>query len=389
MAPTPVSAHDLSQKHKRVVNFSAGPSKLPDTVLQRAQEEMLNFRETGSSVMELSHRGKTFKSVISEAEKLTRQLLNVPDNFRILFMQGGGCGQFAAVPLNLAGSPGATVDYIVTGRWSESAAKEAEKYCQVRKVHAPKPHASDSSDSEDSEEEWWSELSENAAYVYMCDNETVDGVEFKCPPRTPPGVPLVADMSSNMMSRPIDFSKYGLVFAGAQKNLGPAGVTVVIVREDLMDGRALPFCPSVLSYHVTSRNDSLYNTPPTFSIYVTGLVMQWVRDSGGVARMQELSREKSSLLYNLIENSQGFYYCPVDKSCRSRMNIVFRLSGGEALEKRFAEEAAKQGLTNLEGHRSIGGLRASLYNAVTIADTRTLASFMRDFAKRVAQIDLA
>uniref|UniRef100_A0A1I8FP96 phosphoserine transaminase n=1 Tax=Macrostomum lignano TaxID=282301 RepID=A0A1I8FP96_9PLAT len=315
-------------------------------VLQRAQEEMLNFQETGSSVMSCP-------------------------------IAGGGCGTIRCCPIESGGSPGATWTTLSTGRWSESAAKEAEKYLQVRKVHAPKPHASDSSDSEDSERNGGQKLSDNAAYVYS----TVDGVEFSVAPRTPPGVPLVADMSSNMMSRPnLTSASTGWCSLVLRRTLTDLPVSrVVIVREDLMDGRALPFCPSVLSYHVTSRNGFAVQHAANLQH-----LRHWPGDAVGSRFLAVWPVCRSCRREEIVAS----LHCPVDKSCAPRMNIVFRLSGGEALEKRFTEEAAKQGLTNLEGHRSIGGLRASLYNAVTIADTRTLASFMRDFAKRVAQIDL-
>jgi len=367
-----------ANNNKRILNFSAGPAKLPESVLHHAQKEMLNHANTGCSVMELSHRSADFSKIITKAENSIKELLNVPDNYKVMFLQGGGTGQMSAVPLNLIGlKPGKTADYICTGTWSQKAAVEAEKYGKVNMV-IPKTkkytHIPDQST--------WN-LNPEASYVYYCDNETVHGVEYQFVPETN-GVPLVCDMSSNILTRPVDVSKYAVIFAGAQKNIGCAGVTLVIVRDDVI-GFAESFCPAIFDYKVVSGNNSLYNTPPTYSIYIMGLVFDWIKEQGGVTQMCKNSTKKSSLLYNLVFNSQGFYNCPVDEQCRSRTNIPIRIGspeGDEALEKKFLEEATKAGLVQLKGHRSVGGLRASLYNALTVEDTELLVAFMSKFMEQ-------
>ncbi|KAJ8413939.1 hypothetical protein AAFF_G00065370 [Aldrovandia affinis] len=362
---------------KRTVNFGAGPSKLPQAVLLEAQKELLDYNGLGISVMEMSHRSSDFMKILNRAQSLLRKLLDIPENYKVMFMQGGGSGQFSAVPLNLIGlKEDRCADYLVTGTWSAKAAKEAEKYGKVNIVHPKQDSYTKIPDLSS-----WT-LNPSASYVYYCCNETVHGVEFNFIPETK-GVVLVSDMSSNILSRPVDVSKFGLIFAGAQKNMGCAGVTVVIVREDLL-GKALKECPVVLDYEVQAENNSLYNTPPCFSIYILGLVLEWVQNIGGAAAIEKLNKEKSSMIYDIINGSSGFYVCPVDTKCRSRMNVPFHIGkkdGDDALEKLFLDGASKRGMISLKGHRSVGGIRASLYNAVTIEDTRMLADFMMEFLK--------
>ncbi|KAI9536956.1 Phosphoserine aminotransferase [Dissostichus eleginoides] len=304
-------------------------------------------------------------------------MVTIPDNYKVLFLQGGGSGQFSAVPLNLIGLKEDTcADYLVTGTWSEKAAKEAEKYGKVNIVH-PKL---DSYTKIPDPSSWT--LNPSASYVYYCCNETVHGVEYNFTPETN-GVTLVSDMSSNFLSRPVDVSKFGLIFAGAQKNVGCAGVTVVIVRENLL-GHALNDCPIVLDYKVQADMNSLYNTPPCFSIYIMGLVLEWIKNNGGSAAMEALNKQKSSMIYDIINASNGFYECPVDETCRSRMNVPFHIGskeGDEGLEKEFLAGASKRGMISLKGHRSVGGIRASLYNAVTLEDAEALGTYMKVFMK--------
>ncbi|GFO37055.1 phosphoserine aminotransferase [Plakobranchus ocellatus] len=360
---------------RSVINFSAGPAKLPEPVMRHAQREMLNHEGTGLSVMELSHRSAEFSKIISTTEKDLRDLLDIPDNYKVLFLQGGGSGQFSAVPLNLMRlKPDHTADYLVTGTWSAKAAQEAKKYGKVNLVLPPTKKYTSIPDKST-----W-DLNPEASYVYYCANETIHGVEFQYIPETN-GVPLVCDMSSNFLSRPFDVSKFGLVFAAAQKNIGCAGVTVVIIREDLL-GYAMDICPVIFDYKSQAGHNSLYNTPPTYSVYMMGLVFDWVKEQGGVAKMEANAKIKSSTIYNLMQESKGFYWCPLDPGNRSRMNVPVRIGspeGHEDLEKKFLEEAAKAGFLQLKGHRSVGGIRASLYNAVTVDETDQLAAFMRNF----------
>ncbi|XP_035496312.2 phosphoserine aminotransferase [Scophthalmus maximus] len=364
-------------EQKRVINFCAGPAKLPQTVLLQAQKEMLSHNDLGFSVLEMSHRSSDFVKILNKTESLLRELLNIPANYKVMFLQGGGSGQFSAVPLNLIGlKEDKCADYLVTGTWSAKAAKEAEKYGKVNIVH-PKLDSYTKIPDPGS----WT-LNPSASYVYYCANETVHGVEYNFTPETN-GAVLVSDMSSNFLSRPVDVSKFGLIFAGAQKNVGCAGVTVVIVREDLI-GHTLKECPIVLDYKVQAENNSLYNTPPCFSIYIMGLVLEWIKNNGGSAAMETLNKQKSSIIYDIINASKGFFDCPVDVSCRSRMNIPFRVGkkgGDEALEKDFLDGASKRGMISLKGHRSVGGIRASLYNAVTLEDTEALGAYMKEFLK--------
>lgn len=360
---------------KQIINFGAGPAKLPQSVLLQAQKEFLDYGGIGISVLEMSHRSEDFSKILNKTESLMRELMNIPDNYKVMFLQGGGSGQFSAVPLNLIGlKEDNCADYLVTGTWSERAAKEAEKYGKVNIVHPKLDRYTKIPDPSS-----WT-LNPSASYVYYCYNETIHGVEYDFTPETN-GALLVSDMSSNLLSRPVDVSKFGLIFAGAQKNVGCAGVTVVIVREDLL-GHALKECPIILDYKVQAANNSLYNTPPCFSIYIMGLVLEWIKNNGGSAAMETLNKQKSSIIYDIINASNGFYECPVDVTCRSRMNILFRVGtkeGNEALEKEFLAAASKRGMLSLKGHRSVGGIRASLYNAVTVEDTEALATFMKEF----------
>ncbi|XP_038511069.1 phosphoserine aminotransferase isoform X1 [Canis lupus familiaris] len=344
-------------------------------VLLEIQKELLDYKEIGISVLEMSHRSSDFAKIINNAENLVRELLAVPDNYKVIFVQGGGSGQFSAVPLNLISrKAGRCADYVVTGSWSAKAAEEAKKFGTVNVVH-PKL----GSYTKIPDPSTWN-LSPDASYVYYCANETVHGVEFDFIPDVK-GAVLVCDMSSNFLSKPVDVSKFGVIFAGAQKNVGSAGVTIVIIRDDLL-GFALRECPSVLEYKVQAGNSSLYNTPPCFSIYVMGLVLEWIKNNGGAAAMEKLSSIKSQMIYDIIDNSQGFYVCPVETKNRSKMNIPFRIGnakGDDALEKRFLDKALELNMISLKGHRSVGGIRASLYNAVTIEDVQKLAAFMKNF----------
>ncbi|RWS10894.1 phosphoserine aminotransferase 1-like isoform 1 [Dinothrombium tinctorium] len=360
----------------KVLNFSAGPSKVPEEVLQIAQKELINYNEQGVSVMELSHRSKTFEKIIETAEKDLREILSIPDNYKVLFMQGGGTGIFAAVPLNFCPRlKECTADYVVTGSWSAKSAKEAEKYCKVNRV-LPK---ADKYTTIPEKSEW--KLDPNASYLYYCANETINGIEFHEVPEPLPNVPLVCDMSSNFLTRPVDVSKFGCIFAGAQKNVGIAGLVIAIVREDLL-GKEADVCPSILSFKTMSDNKSLYNTPNCFAVYITGLCLKWIKANGGLKAMEERCITKSSLIYEIIDNSNGFFYSPIDKKHRSRVNLPFRIGGekgDENLEKKFIEESTKQRMLQLKGHRSVGGLRASLFNAISVNETEILAQFMRKF----------
>ena len=367
---------------QRPYNFSAGPAAMPEEVLQQAAAEMLDWHGSGMGVMEMSHRGKEFMSIAAQAEADLRELLAVPSNFRVLFMQGGGLAENAIVPLNL--SRGGTVDFVVTGSWSQKSAKEARKYA------APTVIASNEADGHTSlpaPASW--KLSPDAQYVHLCSNETIHGVEFhELPDLKALGskAPLVIDFSSHVASRPVDWSRVGLAFGGAQKNLGPAGVTLVVVREDLL-GHALSICPSAFDYKTVADNASMYNTPPTYGIYMAGLVFQWLkrqREGGfaGIAAMEERNIAKATLLYNFIDGSQ-LYVNKVAKDCRSRMNVPFFLRD-ESRNDAFLAGAKERGLLQLKGHKSVGGMRASLYNAMPLAGVQTLVDYMRDFEKTQA-----
>jgi phosphoserine aminotransferase len=355
----------------RAYNFAAGPAMLPLEVLEQARAELTDWRGAGASVMEISHRSKAFVAVASEAESDLRALLAIPDHYQVLFVQGGATLQFAAVPLNLAAA-GAGVDYVNTGAWSAKAIAEASRHARVNVIADGK---ASSYFAIPPLAEW--RPSADAAYLHYTPNETISGVEFHELPES--RAPLVADMSSTILSRPIEVERFGLIYAGAQKNIGPAGLTVVIVREDLT-GRARADIPTVLDYRAVAAEKSMLNTPPTFAWYLAGLVFKWLRREGGIAAMAERNRAKAELLYRYIDGS-GWYQNPIAPAARSWMNVPFRLADA-ALEPAFAAEAAAVGLTNLDGHRSVGGMRASLYNAMPLAGVEALVTFMRDFARR-------
>lgn len=368
----------------RLHNFCAGPAAMPTAVLERAREELLDYQGRGLSVMEMSHRSPTFEAIAAKAEQDLRELLAIPDNYRVLFMQGGATMQFACVPLNLLGN-GGTPNYLDTGIWSTKAIKEAQHLATVDSplanahiagstrdsgyVHVPRPDEVS--------------LSDDAAYLHYCHNETIGGLAYDYVPevRAPEvDVPLVCDMSSSILSTPLDVSRYGVIYAGAQKNIGPAGITVVIVRDDLLD-RAMPQTPSLLGWKVYADNDSMINTPPTYAWYLAGLVFEWLKhDIGGLAEMEAINRRKCEALYAAIDSSD-FYANPIEPANRSIMNVPFTLAD-ESLNATFLDEAESAGLLNLKGHRSVGGMRASLYNAVSEADVQALITFMQDFERR-------
>jgi len=355
----------------RGYNFSAGPAVLPEEVLKQAQEELVDWQGCGMSVMEMSHRGKEFLSIAEQAETDLRELMAIPDNYKVLFLQGGASTQFSMVPLNLLRGKG-SADYISTGSWSKKAIAEAKKYCDVN-VAGATPAGEFTAPAADQ-----LNLNADAAYVHYTPNETIQGIEFPYLPEVG-DVPLVGDFSSTILSRPVDVSRYGVIYAGAQKNIGPAGLTVVIVREDLI-GTAPETAPAMLNYKVLADADSMYNTPPTYSWYLAGLVFQWLKRKGGLAAMAEINERKSAALYKAIDASD-FYANPVDKPCRSWMNVPFTLADAE-LDSLFLSEAKDAGLVTLKGHRSVGGMRASIYNAMPEEGVQSLIDFMVDFEKR-------
>jgi phosphoserine aminotransferase len=359
---------------KRVFNFNAGPGALPLPVLERIREELLDWRGSGMSVMEMSHRSPEFESINAAAEQKLRSLLAIPDDYAVIFLQGGGSMQFSMAPMNLC-QPGKPVDVVHTGAWTAkaigelkkgflhhiAASTEAEKFTRLPRHNEIK-------------------FSPDASYVHICTNNTIEGTQWTTIPETG-NAPLVADMSSDIASRPIEVKKYGVIFAGAQKNLGPSGVTVVIIRKDLAE-RADKNLPTLLQYRTHIKEKSLYHTPPTFAVYIVGLVLEWIESLGGVPAVQKRNDAKAKLLYDTIEASGGFYRCPVEATSRSKMNVVFRVAGGdESSEKQFATEAAAAGLAGTPGHRSVGGMRVSLYNAVTLEAVEALTSFMREFQR--------
>jgi phosphoserine aminotransferase len=357
---------------KRVYNFSPGPAMLPTAVLERAQAELLDWNGSGMSVIEVSHRGSDFVECAARAEASLRRLLGIPEQYKVLFMSGGATAQFAAVPLNLA-PPGSTVDYVLTGSWGKKAVGEAARYAEVNV-------AADSSPSKFTQipdPAGW-KLSDNAAYLHYTPNETIVGVEFHFIPEVGEA-PLVVDMSSTILSRPFDVSRFGVIYAGAQKNIGPAGISVVIVREDLI-GKARRETPGVFDYKLMAESGSMWNTPPTFPWYLAGLVFEWLEEQGGVGVMAERNERKAKMLYDAIDRSD-FYKNPVRPDCRSWMNVPFTLADS-SLDKAFLEESKAAGLTNLKGHRLVGGMRASLYNAMPEAGVAALIGFMDDFAAR-------
>jgi len=358
----------------RPFNFSAGPATIAPEVLQQAASEMLDWHGSGMGVMEMSHRGKEFISIYEQAQADLRELLAVPKNFQILFMQGGGLAENAIVPLNL--SRGGKADFVLTGSWSQKSLKEARKYCQAHVAATDEAHGFTQLPAS---ADW--QLSADASYVHICSNETIHGVEFhELPDLKALGssAPLVVDFSSQVASRPVDWSRVGLAFGGAQKNIGPAGLTLVIVREDLL-GHALPVCPSAFDYKTVADNQSMFNTPPTFAIYMAGLIFQWLKKLGGVPAIEARNIAKAQLLYDAIDNSQ-FYVNRVAKSCRSRMNVPFFLRD-ESRNEAFLAGAKTAGLLQLKGHKSVGGMRASLYNAMPIEGVQTLVSYMQEFER--------
>lgn len=355
----------------RALNFNAGPGALPLPVLERIREEIFDYRGTGMSVMEMSHRSAVFEELLGRAETRLRRLLSIPEEYAVIFLQGGGSLQFAMVPMNLylGGKP---VDVLHTGTWTAKAIAELKKSVPYRLavsteeakfMRVPRPDEM--------------RFAPDASYVHMCTNNTIEGTQWKEMPDTG-DVPLVADMSSDIASRPVDVTQFGLIFAGAQKNLGPSGATVVIIRRDLAE-RADKFLPTILQYRTQIKEKSLYHTPPMFSIYVIDLVLEWLEAQGGVAGIEKRNEAKARTLYNAIDASE-IYSCPVEKDSRSHMNVVFRIAGGnEWLEKKFAPEATGAGIVGVAGHRSVGGMRVSLYNAVTLEDVESLVKFMREF----------
>jgi phosphoserine aminotransferase len=355
-----------------VYNFSAGPAVLPKEVLQRAAEEMLDWHGSGMSVMEMSHRGPEFIEIAATAEADLRKLLSLSDDYAILFLQGGAIGENAIVPMNLLGDR-KTIDFINTGEWSKKSIKEAKKYAQVNVAAS----SEDEHFSYVPPRDRW-KLTADAAYVHVCTNETIGGVEYHWVPDVG-ATPLVADMSSHILSRPIDVSKYGVIYGGAQKNAGPAGLTMVIVRKDLMD-RALPITPSAFHWKEQAEADSMLNTPPTYAIYIAGLVFKWLLAQGGLAAIEKKNVAKAQLLYETLDAS-SFYWNPVLKADRSRMNVPFKLRD-EALDTPFLKGAQERGLLQLKGHRSVGGMRASIYNAMPIEGVQTLVDYMREFERK-------
>jgi phosphoserine aminotransferase len=355
----------------KIYNFAAGPAVLPSDVLQQVQAELLDWRGSGMSVMEMSHRGKEFMGIAAEAEADLRELMGIPANYKVLFLQGGGSAQFAMIPMNLLRGK-KTADYLNTGEWSKKAISEAKKYCEVNVVAT----SADKNFSYAPTQDQW-KLNPEAAYVHYCSNETIGGVEIFWTPEVGT-VPLVADMSSHILSRPIDVSKYAMIYAGAQKNIGPAGLAIIIVREDLI-GETLPGTPSMYDYKIHAENESMYNTPPTFGIYVAGLVFKWLKAKGGLSAMEKINIEKANLLYDYLDTTD-FYDCPTAKENRSRMNIPFTLKN-EALDDEFLKQSKALGLVQLKGHRSVGGMRASIYNAMPVEGVRVLVQFMKDFEK--------
>lgn len=358
----------------RIFNFSAGPATLPQAVLEQARDELVNWRGSGMSVMEMSHRGKEYMSIHAEAEADLRELLGIPANYKVLFLQGGASAQFAMVPMNLLRGK-TSADYLNTGEWSKKAIKEAKKFTDVNIVASSEDKKFTYAPAQDA----W-QLDPNAAYVHYTPNETIGGVEIFWTPETG-NVPLVADMSSNILSRPVDVAKFGLIYAGAQKNIGPAGLTIVIVREDLL-GETLKGTPTMFDYKIAADNDSMYNTPPTFAIYIAGLVFKWLRAKGGLATMEKENIAKAALLYDFLDTSE-FFISPVARENRSRMNVPFTLKNTD-LDEEFLKRAKARGMIQLKGHRSVGGMRASIYNAMPIEGVKTLVELMREFEKQHA-----
>lgn len=356
----------------RIYNFSAGPAVLPEEVLKEAADEMLDYKGSGMSVMEMSHRSKVYESIIQEAEKDLRELANIPENYKVLFLQGGASQQFAAIPMNLMKNK--VADYIITGQWAKKAYQEASIYGKANAIASSADktfsYIPDCSDLP---------ISEDADYVYICENNTIYGTKFKTLPNTK-GKTLVADVSSCFLSEPIDVTKYGVLFAGAQKNVGPAGVVIVIIREDLITEDTLPGTPTMLKYKIHADNASLYNTPPCYGIYICGKVFKWIKNMGGLEAMKARNEKKAKLLYDYLDNSRLFKGTVV-KEDRSLMNVPF-VTGNEELDAKFVKEAKEAGLENLKGHRTVGGMRASIYNAMPYEGVQALVDFMEKFEAR-------
>lgn len=356
---------------KRAYNFCAGPAALPTAVLERAQAELLDWHGKGLSVMEMSHRSDEYVAIAEKAEQDLRDLLAIPSNYKVLFLQGGASQQFAQIPLNLLPEDG-VADYVETGIWSKKAIEEARRFGTINVAASAKAYDYFAIPGQN---DW--QLSQNAAYLHYCSNETIGGLQFDWVPDLG-DVPLVVDMSSDILSRPIDVSQFGMIYAGAQKNIGPSGLVVVIIREDLL-GRARSICPTMLDYKVAADNGSMYNTPATFSWYLSGLIFEWVKEQGGVEEMERRNRAKQELLYGAIDASD-FYTNPIAHNARSWMNVPFRLAD-EKLDKAFLAGAEARGLLNLKGHRSVGGMRASIYNAVGLDAVQALVAYMAEFEK--------
>jgi len=359
---------------KRAHNFNAGPSILPLPVLEQAQKELLDFKGTGMSVMEISHRSKEFETVMAEAEQDLRSLMGIPSNYKILFLQGGATLQFSMIPMNLR-TVGGSADYVVTGSWSKSALKEAQKLGKTKTAFTAETENFNRIPKQDE-----LKLDPEAAYLYFTSNETIHGVEFKNEPAAPAGVPLIVDTSSDFISRPMDVTKYGLIYAGAQKNAGPAGVVVTIIRDDLLE-RVPNNLPVMLDYKAQVAGGSMHNTPPCFAIYMVGLVFKWALGLGGLTEIQRRNEAKAGIVYKTIDESGGFYKGHAAADSRSNMNVTFRLPN-EDMEKSFASEAKKLNMIGLAGHRSVGGMRASLYNALPLESAEALVEFMKDFQRR-------
>ncbi len=353
----------------RVYNFSAGPAVLPESVLKEAAEEMLDYRGCGMSVMEMSHRSKMFETIIQEAEEDLRELMNIPDNYKVLFLQGGASQQFAMIPMNLMKNK--VADFIVTGQWAKKAWQEASKYGKANKIASSEDktfsYIPDCSDLP---------ISDDADYVYICENNTIYGTKFKTLPNTK-GKTLVADVSSCFLSEPVDVSKYGIIYGGVQKNIGPAGMAIVIIREDLITDTPLEGTPTMLTYKTHSDAKSLYNTPPAYDIYICGKVFKWIKSLGGLEKMKEINEKKAKILYDFLDESQLFKGTVV-KEDRSLMNVPF-VTGDEEMDAKFVKEAKEAGFENLKGHRTVGGMRASIYNAMPTEGVEKLVAFMKEF----------
>jgi phosphoserine aminotransferase len=363
-----------SQATGRVYNFSAGPAVMPLPVLEQIQQELLNYKGSGMSVLEMSHRSAPFEEIIHGAEANIRKLYNIGENYKVLFLQGGASLQFAMVPFNLLGKE-VSADYILTGSWSQAALKEARKLGTVRVAGTAEESNFDRIPAQAE-----LQLDPKAAYLHFTSNNTIFGTEWSEEPTAPAGVPLICDASSDVLSRPLDINKYGLLYAGAQKNMGPAGLTIVIIREDLLE-RVPANLPTMLDYRLQAQKGSLFNTPPTFAIYATGLVTNWLLENGGLGETVKRNRAKAARLYQAIDSSQGYYKGHAQAGSRSRMNVTFRLPT-EALEKAFTKEATAQGLVGLKGHRSVGGIRASIYNAFPLEGVEALVEFMDNFRQK-------